>query len=217
MREKTRTVPDFLTVAALKESPWCIRRGLKPRFISPFRAWPAAFDLRIRGFPCHESLESHVSYDVKHNERRVTKPAISQTNPFGGCFPIRDSRDRSTLMPAFTDHLFICCNRRSAGHRRGCCDPAGTETLRNTFKAEIKKRGLNPLVRANKAGCLDQCEHGPCVVIYPQGIFYGNVTLADVDRIIERTVIGGEILDDLLVAEECLNNRACEHITNITD
>ena len=117
-------------------------------------------------------------------------------------------------MPAFTNHLFICCNQRSSGHRRGSCDPEGTELLRNAFKAEVKKRGLNPLVRANKAGCLDQCEHGPCVAIYPQGIFYGNVKLDDVNRIIERTVMNGEILDDLLIAENCLNNPACEHIAN---
>jgi len=116
-------------------------------------------------------------------------------------------------MPAFTNHLFICCNQRSAGHRRGSCDPQGTEALRNAFKTEVKKKGLNPLVRANKSGCLDQCEHGPCVAIYPQGIFYGHVKLSDVNRIIERTVIGGEILEDLLIAEACLNNPSCEHCT----
>ena len=90
-------------------------------------------------------------------------------------------------MPTFTHHIFICTNQRSPGHRRGCCDPEGTEELRNAFKAEIKSRKLGPLVRANKAGCLEQCEHGPTVVIYPQGIFYGHVTVADVPRIIEQT------------------------------
>ena len=115
-------------------------------------------------------------------------------------------------MPAFTHHIFVCCNQRSAGHRRGCCDPTGTEELRNAFKAEVKRRDLKPLVRANKAACLDQCEHGPNVVIYPQGIFYGGVTLDDVTRIIEATVIGGRILEDLLIPNSCLNNPDCEHI-----
>ena len=80
------------------------------------------------------------------------------------------------------------------------------------MKAEIKRRNLKPLVRANKSGCLEQCEHGPTVCIYPQGIFYGHVTIADVPRIIEETVVNGRILDDLLIAEECLNNPNCEHI-----
>lgn len=115
-------------------------------------------------------------------------------------------------MPAFTHHIFICTNQRSPGHRRGCCDPDGSSSLRSAFKAEVKRRNLNPLVRANSAGCLEQCEHGPTVAIYPQGIFYGNVTEADVPRIIEETVVHGRVLDDLLIASECLNNPNCEHI-----
>lgn len=108
-------------------------------------------------------------------------------------------------MAAFTNHIFVCCNRRESGSARGCCDPDGSEALRSAFKSEVKKRKLGPLVRANKAGCLDQCELGPTVVIYPQGIWYGGVTLADVPRIIEETVIGGKILDDLVIPPEQLN------------
>ena len=115
-------------------------------------------------------------------------------------------------MPPFTHHIFICCNRRSADHPRGCCDPDGGEALRSAFKAEVKRRQLAPLVRANKAGCLEQCEHGPTVAIYPQGIFYGGVTLQDVPRILDETVIAGRVLEDLRIADECLNNKNCEHI-----
>jgi (2Fe-2S) ferredoxin len=110
-------------------------------------------------------------------------------------------------MAQFTHHIFVCCNQRSAEHPRGCCDVNGSEELRNLLKAEVKKRGLAPLVRANKAGCLDQCELGPTVVIYPQEIWYGNVTPADVPRIIEETVVGGRILDDLRIPEHRLNTK----------
>jgi (2Fe-2S) ferredoxin len=115
-------------------------------------------------------------------------------------------------MPAFTHHIFICCNQRSAGHPRGCCDPDGAEALRNAFKLEVKRRGLGPLVRANKSGCLEQCEHGPTVAIYPQAIFYGGVTLAEVGRIVEETIVGGRVLEDLRIADACLNNPDCEHV-----
>lgn len=108
-------------------------------------------------------------------------------------------------MPLFTHHIFICCNQREPGNRRGCCDPEGSEALRSAFKAEVKKRKLGPLVRANKAGCLDQCELGPAVVIYPQGIWYGGVKVSDVPRIIEETVIQGKILPDLLIPNDQLN------------
>jgi len=111
-------------------------------------------------------------------------------------------------MAAFTHHIFICCNRREPDHARGCCDPDGSERLRSLFKCEVEKRGLNPLVRANRAGCLDQCELGPTVVIYPQGIWYGNVQPADVSRIVEQTIIAGQVLDDLLIADERLNCKA---------
>ncbi len=108
-------------------------------------------------------------------------------------------------MPKFNCHLFVCCNRREPGHSRGCCDPEGSEALRERFKAELKKRNLGPLVRANKAGCLDQCEQGPSVVIYPEGIWYGGVTLDDVPRIIEETVIGGRVIEELVIRDEFLN------------
>ncbi len=108
-------------------------------------------------------------------------------------------------MPPFTSHIFVCCNQRKAGHSHGSCDPDGKEALRDCFKAELKRRDLGPLVRANQSGCLDQCELGPTVVIYPQGIWYGGVTADDVPRIIEETVVHGRILEDLLIPDSALN------------
>jgi (2Fe-2S) ferredoxin len=114
-------------------------------------------------------------------------------------------------MPAFTQHMFVCGNVREPGHPRGCCDPAGGQALRDAFKRELKKNGLGPLVRANHSGCLEQCEHGPTVVIYPQGIWYGRVKIDDVPRIVSRTIVGGEILADLVIPDSCLNNPSCPH------
>ncbi|MEX0713587.1 MAG: (2Fe-2S) ferredoxin domain-containing protein [Pirellulales bacterium] len=113
---------------------------------------------------------------------------------------------KASHVPPFTSHIFVCCNTRSAGHPRGCCNPDGSEALRQCFKAEIKRRNLGPLVRANLSGCLDQCELGPTVVIYPQQIWYGRVMLADVPRIVEETVIGGRVLGDLLIPNNRLNS-----------
>jgi (2Fe-2S) ferredoxin len=44
-------------------------------------------------------------------------------------------------------------------------------------------------------------------VIYPQGIWYGRVSLADVPRILDLTIQGGEVLADLLLDDECLNTK----------
>src|SRR4051812_4824697 len=108
-------------------------------------------------------------------------------------------------MPEFTSHIFVCCNRREPGNSRGCCNPDGSDALRNRFKAELKKRNLGPLVRANQAGCLDQCELGPTVVIYPQAIWYGGVKPDDVPRIVEETIVNGRVLEDLRIADDKLN------------
>ena len=110
-------------------------------------------------------------------------------------------------MPKFTSHIFVCCNTRQPGHARGCCNPDGNGTLRECFKNELARHNLAPQVRANQSGCLDQCELGPTVVIYPQAIWYGHVTAADVPRIVEETIKNGRVLADLLIPDEQLNAR----------
>src|SRR4051812_24029481 len=102
-------------------------------------------------------------------------------------------------MPAYDHHLFICENTRPEGHPRGSCDPGGRQPLRDLFKRELKKAGLAGTSRANHAGCLDQCEHGPTIAIYPRGLWYGRVTPDDVPRIVRETLVEGRVLDDLLI------------------
>jgi (2Fe-2S) ferredoxin len=58
------------------------------------------------------------------------------------------------------------------------------EALIPAFKMELKKAGLAGEVRAQRAGCLDTCEAGPTVVVYPDGIWYGPVTPEDVAEIV---------------------------------
>ena len=108
-------------------------------------------------------------------------------------------------MPPFTHHIFVCGNQRSSDNPRGCCDPNGKGTLRAAFKASLKRQHVEGVVRANGAGCLDQCELGPIVVIYPQAVWYGRVTLEDVDRIVEETIVNGQIVTDLLIDDDELN------------
>ncbi len=114
-------------------------------------------------------------------------------------------------MPKFEKHIFVCCNQRPADHPRGCCDPQGKAELQWAFKQKLAERGLKGKVRANKSGCLDQCEHGPNVVVYPEAVWYGRVTLADVDEIIESHIIGGKPVERLMTADACLNAPSCAH------
>jgi (2Fe-2S) ferredoxin len=109
-------------------------------------------------------------------------------------------------MSQFTHHIFICINRRDPASGRGCCNPDGSEAAAQCVQKEVE-RGLKPLVRANASGCLDQCELGPTVVIYPQAIWYGGVQLADVPRIVEETIVHGRVIEELRIPDEKLNCR----------
>jgi (2Fe-2S) ferredoxin len=81
-------------------------------------------------------------------------------------------------------HIFCCNNERPAGHPRGCCKEKGAENLRNYMKARVKELGIKDM-RVNISGCLDRCELGPTMVIYPEGVWYTYASTADVDEIIE--------------------------------
>jgi (2Fe-2S) ferredoxin len=113
-------------------------------------------------------------------------------------------------MPPFERHIFVCCNQRPPDHPRGCCDPAASDALQKAFKKALAERGLNRRMRANRAGCLDQCEHGPNVVIYPDGIWYGGVTERDVDEIVDSLITGVPV-ERLRLADECINTATCAH------
>ncbi len=102
-------------------------------------------------------------------------------------------------MSRYQRHVFVCLNERPSDHPKGCCLRKGSAEVRDVLKEELKKRGLAPIVRANNAGCLDACEYGITMVIYPEGIWYGGVTKEDVEEIVERTIINGEVIQRLLL------------------
>lgn len=104
--------------------------------------------------------------------------------------------------PLFFDaHVFVCCNRRPDGHARGSCAAKGSERLRDYMKARAKELGLKR-VRINAAGCLDRCELGPCVVIYPEGVWYRLGSTKDADAILEQHVANGGRVPELMLPVE---------------
>ena len=105
-------------------------------------------------------------------------------------------------MPSFQRHVFVCTNERAPDHPRGSCKLKGSVEVRDELKAQLKARGLAKLVRANNAGCLDQCEMGITVVVYPEQVWYGHVTVADIPEIIERHLVKGEIVERLLLPDQ---------------
>jgi len=98
-------------------------------------------------------------------------------------------------MSRFEKHIFICINKRDPG--KECCSAKGSEAVVDAMKEEIKKRGLSGKMRVNKAGCLDQCSKGISMVVYPEGVWYGKVTLEDIHEIVESHLIAGKPVERL--------------------
>lgn len=114
-------------------------------------------------------------------------------------------------MAKFERHVFVCTNVREPGSARPSCTNDGIGKLHGIFKDKIKDAGLKNTVRANKAGCLDQCEHGPTVVVYPEAVWYGHVMPEDVDEIVSEHLVQGRPVERLMLADECVNTASCPH------
>jgi (2Fe-2S) ferredoxin len=104
----------------------------------------------------------------------------------------------------YARHVFVCTNRRPPGSPRGSCAEKGSEELRDRLKALVKERKLPVKVRVNAAGCLDFCERGATVCVYPENVWYGGVRVADAEEIVDRHLARGEVVARLLVPREFL-------------
>ncbi|QBP77537.1 (2Fe-2S) ferredoxin domain-containing protein [Herbaspirillum huttiense] len=102
--------------------------------------------------------------------------------------------------PYYEHHVFFCLNQRKPGERT-CCADKGAQAAQEHAKKRIKQLGLSTpgKVRINKAGCLERCEEGPVVVIYPQGTWYTYVDNEDIDEIIDSHIVGGKVVDRLKI------------------
>ncbi|MBI5431799.1 MAG: (2Fe-2S) ferredoxin domain-containing protein [Planctomycetes bacterium] len=107
-------------------------------------------------------------------------------------------------MAKFQRHVFVCTNQRAADDPRGCCKATGGDAVAEAFKEKLHARGFKRVVRPNKAGCLDQCAFGCVVVVYPDAVWYGHVTPADVDEIIESHFVGGKPVERLVIPSDKL-------------
>jgi (2Fe-2S) ferredoxin len=100
-------------------------------------------------------------------------------------------------MSFYSHHVFFCLNRRDDG--RECCAARDAERLQAYAKDRVKQLGLSGpgKVRVNKAGCLDRCERGPVVVIYPEEVWYTYVDEHDIDEIVESHLVNGKPVERL--------------------
>ncbi len=95
--------------------------------------------------------------------------------------------------PYYKQHIFVCTNQKKPG--KTCCANTGGEVYFDYLKKALKKRDLSGpgKIRVSKSGCLGRCSLGPCLVVYPEGIWYTYSSTEDIDDIIETHFIQGEV------------------------
>jgi len=102
-------------------------------------------------------------------------------------------------MSYFDKHVFFCCNQRKKGET--CCENHDASKMRGYAKDRIKELKLagKGKVRINQAGCLDRCDEGPVLVVYPEGVWYTYVDKSDIDEIIEEHLVNGRVVERLKI------------------
>ena len=102
-------------------------------------------------------------------------------------------------MTYYRHHVFFCCNQRQDG--RASCNDHAAQAMRDYAKQKVKELGLaGPgQARINQAGCMDRCEEGPVLVVYPEAVWYTYVDREDVDEIIEEHLRNGRIVERLRI------------------
>jgi (2Fe-2S) ferredoxin len=85
----------------------------------------------------------------------------------------------------FEIHVFVCTSG-------GTCPHQGSIAVHAYLKEAVARAGLRGRVRVNNSGCLDQCGHGPTIVIYPENVWYSHVTREDAEVIFTEHIVGGK-------------------------
>ena len=102
-------------------------------------------------------------------------------------------------MSYYRYHVFFCTNQREDGSQ--CCAQCGAQDMRDYLKRRTKELGIAGKggVRVNTAGCLDRCEEGPVIVVYPEATWYTYVDQEDLDEILTEHLLKGKVVERLLL------------------
>lgn len=104
-------------------------------------------------------------------------------------------------MPKPEHHIFVCQNVRDPENPRGCCMARGGGEVLKALKEEVRARNLRHMVEFDGSTCVDCCAWGPTVVVYPENVWYGKVTPADVPELVSA-VAEGRVIERLLVPDD---------------
>ena len=105
-------------------------------------------------------------------------------------------------MSYYNRHVFVCVNQKAAG--KTCCANTGGEQFFDYLKLKLLEMGQHGVgkVRVSKSGCLGRCASGPCIVIYPDEVWYSYQSMADIDEIVEEHLINNRVVQHLILENQ---------------
>jgi (2Fe-2S) ferredoxin len=98
-------------------------------------------------------------------------------------------------------HVFVCINERPAEHPRGSCTARGAGEVFNLLRETVGQRGLVD-IKVTFSGCMEPCMVGPILYVAPDDVWYGGVTVDDVELIVDQHLIADEPVEWLRIGEE---------------
>jgi len=105
----------------------------------------------------------------------------------------------SISLSHYTKHVFLCTNQKAAGKK--CCANGGADECFEYIRHQLIEKGLHGpgKIRVSKSGCLGRCSKGPCIVVYPDAVWYNYASHEDIDEIINHHLIDGRQVEHLLI------------------
>jgi (2Fe-2S) ferredoxin len=113
-------------------------------------------------------------------------------------------------LPAGPREVYVCTNRRDPAAGKPSCNASGTGELLAQLKGKVEAANL-PTVRVKQSGCMDHCEHGQTIAVYPEDVWYGFVRVEDLDEIVDKHLRRGRPVERLVLRPDCRNFESCPH------
>jgi (2Fe-2S) ferredoxin len=107
---------------------------------------------------------------------------------FGPLEYLKRRNQRSEPLGQYRYHIFVCTSGKT-------CPLSNSEKVHKTLKKAVSEAGLKAVVRVNHAGCMNQCGHGPMVVVYPEDTWYCGVDEEGARAIVNQHLLHGNVVE----------------------
>jgi (2Fe-2S) ferredoxin len=104
-------------------------------------------------------------------------------------------------MPKPERHVFVCLNTRPEDNPKGSCGQKGSQAVYDALRDRVKARGFRERIIVSRTTCLKHCSRGVTVAVYPDNVWYGGVTEADLDEICAAHLEGGRPVERLAMPD----------------